>query len=63
MADTEAGGNLKKIVGPAELGKSTLVPNPILSIPMPRGATPPRTPPGQGQGGATSDSQGSKKKS
>jgi hypothetical protein len=66
MANTNAGGNLHKVVIGGGLGKSTLVTNPGLSIPMPRGSTPPPAPSGQesgqsgSQSGSSSGSQGTK---
>lgn len=64
MAETEAGGRLQKSLGGGGVGKSTLVTNPRLSVPMPLGATPPPVPPAQGagqtgQGGGISSGRGS----
>jgi hypothetical protein len=61
MANLGTGGNLKGVAASGGLGRSTLVTNPNLSIPMPPGAKLPPTPSGQGQGSAASGgSQGSK---
>jgi hypothetical protein len=61
MANTRTGGTMQKIVHTGGLGKSTLVGNLHVSIPMPRGATPPPTPSGQGQAPAPAATQGPKK--
>lgn len=50
MANTKAGGGMQKIARVGDMGKSTLVTNPHVSIPMPPGAKPPAAPSGQGAG-------------
>lgn len=61
MANIGADETMQKIVQMNALGKSTLIGNLHVSIPMPSGATPPPTTPGQGQAPAPSGNQGSKK--
>ena len=58
MDSTEAGGVLQKIVLTGGLGKSTLVGNIQVSIPMPSGATPPPVP--SSQENAPAGGQGTK---
>ena len=49
MASPPRGGNLQKVDHGHGLGKSTLVGKLNLSIPMPRGASPPPNPDGRPQ--------------
>ena len=55
MANPPQGGSLHKIDFNHELGKSTLVGNLNMSIPMPPGATPPPNPSAQAQAKPTSN--------
>jgi hypothetical protein len=63
MAKLETGRTARKAVRPKELGKSTLIGDLKVSIPMPRGATPPppaRADRGQARSGSSPDGRESK---
>jgi hypothetical protein len=61
MAKTESSKPVNKIGYMGPLGKSTLIGNLNVSIPMPPGATPPPAPAAPSQGAAGSAIQGAKK--
>jgi hypothetical protein len=50
MADTQGTDRRDNRYGPGNLGRSTILPDIDLSVPMPRGATPPPEPSDQEEG-------------
>jgi hypothetical protein len=61
MANGKSGDTVSKIAPSEQLGKSTLIGNINVSIPMPQGATPPPIPAAQSRMCATPGAQGAKK--